>query len=106
MIALIRAELLRMRTTRLALWMILGTAMGVVLAVGAAIASAGRDGFPALDTTDGVRNVLGGTAAATTAALVLGIVALTGEFRHGTATTTFLVTPDRRRVVAAKVAAT
>ena len=106
MIDLIRAELLRIRTTRLAMWMALGTAAGVVLTVGAAISTAGRDGLPGLDTTEGVRNVLNGATAATTAALIFGIVALTGEFRHRTAATTFLVTPDRRRVVAAKIAAT
>jgi ABC-2 type transport system permease protein len=38
-------------------------------------------------------------------ALILGVLAMTGEFRHGTATPTFLVTPDRGRVVAAKVVA-
>ncbi len=100
---LIRAELVRLRTTRLATWMMLGTAAGVLLTVAVAIASAGTGGLAGLDTTDGVRNVLNGAASATTMAMILGIVAVTAEFRHRTATITFLVTPVRRRVVAAKL---
>jgi hypothetical protein len=37
--------------------------------------------------------------------LLVGITMMAGEFRHNTATPTFLITPDRRRVIAAKLAA-
>jgi len=37
--------------------------------------------------------------------LLVGIAMTAGEFRHRTAATTFLITPDRRRVLAAKLAA-
>jgi len=45
---------------------------------------------------------------ATNAALfatLIGVMAITSEFRHGTIRPTFLVTPDRGRVIAAKVIA-
>jgi ABC-2 type transport system permease protein len=38
--------------------------------------------------------------------LLLGITAMAGEFRHGTAASTFLVSPDRQRAFLAKVGAT
>ena len=37
--------------------------------------------------------------------LVIGILMTAGEFRHGTATATFLISPYRRRVIGAKLAA-
>lgn len=37
--------------------------------------------------------------------LLIGILMMAGEFRHNTATSTFLISPDRRRVVGAKLIA-
>ena len=37
--------------------------------------------------------------------LIIGILIMAGEFRHNTATSTFLVSPDRKRVVGAKLVA-
>jgi ABC-2 type transport system permease protein len=45
-----------------------------------------------------------GTSGALFASLI-GVMAITSEFRHGTIRSTFLVTPDRNRVIAAKVIA-
>lgn len=45
-----------------------------------------------------------GTSGALFASLI-GVMAITSEFRHGTIRSTFLVTPDRSRVIAAKVVA-
>ena len=43
-----------------------------------------------------------GTSGALFAALI-GVMAITSEFRHGTIRSTFVVTPQRSRVIAAKV---
>ena len=45
-----------------------------------------------------------GTSGALFASLI-GVMAITSEFRHGTIRSTFVVTPDRSRVIAAKVIA-
>jgi ABC-2 type transport system permease protein len=58
-----------------------------------------------LDNHDNQHALLGvGTSGALFAALI-GVMAITSEFRHGTIRPTFVVTPHRSRVVAAKVIA-
>ena len=99
----IGAELLKLRTT-LGLWAYLGTvvliaAISVASAIGPAPEEALRDERWLVD------NVLAAAGSASLFALLLGIVGFTNEFRHGTATQTFLVTPVRERVLAAKLAA-
>lgn len=98
---LVRAELLKLGTTR-SFWAYLGAAVALVpLSVALAITS----GSEPLNSADGVRHVVAAASSGALVLLVLGILVMAGEFRHGTATSTFLITPDRRRVVAAKVVA-
>jgi len=102
---LIQAELLKLRTTRSARVLLALTAAGTAALVTVVLLLAGRLGQPALDG-DALRQlVLVPDGPLTLAALVLGILGMAGEFRHGTATSAFLVTPVRGRVVAAKLVA-
>jgi hypothetical protein len=105
MIRLVRAELTKLGTTRLLYGMAAAMAAFAVLTVVAGIAYAGREGNPAL-TADSLPMFVGlPVTLLSGAALLLGILGMTGEFRHQTVTGTFLVTPDRGRVVAAKLVA-
>jgi ABC-2 type transport system permease protein len=105
MTRLIRAELLKLRTTRTARVLLALAAVGSAALVTLVLVLAGRPGQPALGD-DALRQlVLVPEGPLTLAGLVLGVLGMAGEYRHGTATPTFLVTPARARVVAAKLVA-
>jgi ABC-type transport system involved in multi-copper enzyme maturation permease subunit len=104
MIRLVRAELVKLRTIRLLYGVAAAMAAFGVLTVVANITSAGRQGNPPLSADD-LPAIVGAPATMLSgAALLLGILGVAGEFRHHTITQTFLSTPDRGRVVAAKLA--
>ena len=103
MIRLIRAEFTKLRTTRLLYGVAAVMAAFAVLTVAANILD--RQGAPPL-AADSFPMLVGGPVTLLSgAALLLGILGMAGEFRHQTVTQTFLVTPDRGRVVAAKLVA-
>jgi ABC-type transport system involved in multi-copper enzyme maturation permease subunit len=105
MIRLVRAEFTKLRTTRLVYGLAATMAAFAALTVVAGIAYAGREGNPALSADSLAMLVAAPVTLLSGAALLLGILGMAGEFRHQTVTQTFLVTPDRGRVVAAKLVA-
>jgi ABC-2 type transport system permease protein len=103
MIAALRSEALKQRSTR-ANRALLGWMIGlIVLLVALHVLSFGVDD---LSRHDNQMKILGlGTSVGALFAAMLGAMSITGEFRTGTIRPTFLVTPRRGSVVAAKVVA-
>lgn len=105
MTALVRAELRQLRSTR-ATWALLGMALLLCLTMTAIVlARVGGIDAPPRGSTELRDMLLGASGAGMLPVLLLGVLAVTGEFHHRTATSAFLAVPDRRRLVAAKAAA-
>lgn len=98
---LVAAEWLKLRTTRLLAGMVPAALALSAAAVAGNVLTAGTPGE--LESSEGVRRVLAGTGTGAILMLVVGILISAGEHRHGTAADTFLTTPRRPRVVAAKL---
>jgi signal transduction histidine kinase len=105
MTRLVQAELLKLWTTRTARVLLALATAGTAALVTLVLVFAGRPGQPTLGDDALGQLVLAPNGPLTLAALLLGVLGMAGEFRHGTAISTFLVTPVRGRVVAAKLAA-
>ena len=102
MIRLVNAELLKLRTTRLLLWLGLLILALEVLVITLHVF---KDSLASLAGPHQQRDIVGIASVSALISLILGIVASAGEFTHGTIGQTFLVAPVRERVVAAKVVA-
>jgi ABC-2 type transport system permease protein len=103
---LLAGEFQKLLSTRLWLWLLLASAAITSFYAGLDIAFADTPGtwtLP-LSTPQGQRTLLAIGAGGAPLVAVLGVIGLTGEFRHRTATATFLATPHRGRVVVAKLA--
>jgi ABC-2 type transport system permease protein len=99
---LVAAEWLKLRTTRLLHGMIPAAVALSLAGVAGTVLSA--DDAGALESTEGIRRVLSVTGTGAILVLVVGILISAGEYRHGTAADTFLTTPRRHQVLAAKLA--
>lgn len=110
MTGLIRSEFLKIRTTKMWWGLLLGALAFTAVSVVATVLTAGVDTGPggpqisSLDAPATIRNVYAsGFAGAYLFALILGIIGMTGEYRHQTVTPTFLATPRRSRLITAKL---
>ena len=111
MTALVRAEWTKLFTTRVWIGLVLGACLmaGGFAALFTGLAGAepdgGQPGLPAVGTPQYEEVVFSVAANASVLFLILGIIGMTQEYRHRTATPTFLTTPRRGRVVAGKLLA-
>jgi ABC-2 type transport system permease protein len=108
MTRLVRAEWTKLFTTRV--W--IGLTIGACLLAGgfaalftglAGVEQNGQPGLPDVGTAAYEDLAFSVGANARVLLLILGIIGMTQEYRHRTATPTFLTTPRRWRVVAAKL---
>jgi ABC-2 type transport system permease protein len=97
---LIANEFLKLRTSR-APWIILVAQLTVIVAGMSGLAVAGLD----FNKPGAARLMLCHAGLSSLFVLVLGVMAVAGEYRDGTITDTFLSTPRRSRVIAAKLVA-
>jgi ABC-2 type transport system permease protein len=101
-IAQIRAELLKVRSTRTTLGLMLGMIALILLF---SLLTGLLSDASGLSSTEDQRQVLGLGSLAGVFSALAGVLLVTSEFRFGTIRPTFLFTPGRSRVLVAKVVA-
>jgi ABC-2 type transport system permease protein len=107
MIRLVRAEWTKLFTTRVWIGLLLGACLLVAGFASLTTGFAGNpeSGIPAVGTPEFEKIAFAQAAGATVLFLILGIIGMTQEYRHRTATPTFLTEPRRWHVVVAKLVA-
>jgi ABC-2 type transport system permease protein len=95
---LLKAELIKLRTTR-TFYALAGVAIGISLLITVLSASIGEP------TKESVLSDVFQTDTSSLFIMILAIVGITGEWRHRTITSSLLAAPDRTRFLAAKVLA-
>lgn len=102
MSAQVRAELLKIRSTRTTIGIVLGMIALILLF---SLLSGLLTKAPSLTSTEDQRGLLSVGSLAGVFSALAGIMLVTSEYRFGTIRPTFLFTPKRSRVVGAKLAA-
>ena len=97
---LLRSEWIKLWSVRTT-WVMLGVGL-----LGEALFAGLYVGLAPLEEVGDLEEVATGVGLLLVLVLVLGVLVITTEFRHGTASSTFLVTPKRWPVLLAKLAAT
>ncbi len=103
MIALVRSELVKLRTTKTAFGLLLGMVGLIVLFT--LLNGLVTHGDFLIQRKNQFQLLANGSIASAFAA-ILGLMSMTTEIRHGTMRTTFLATPRRTPVLVAKLVAT
>jgi len=104
-IRLLRSEVRKLVSTQVWFWLLVGSLALTAVGVVAQILTDGSAGNPSprLSTVEGQRNLFAQASSPYIFVAVLGILGITTEYRHLTVTATFLATPRRNLVVAAKL---
>jgi hypothetical protein len=107
---LLGSELLKIRTApRTVIGLLVAElaiiAIGTASTIDGALNSGAPPGFEPPPLRNLERDLIGVVGSSLLFALILGVLIITWEYRHGTITQTFLVTPIRERVLGAKVLA-
>jgi ABC-2 type transport system permease protein len=107
MIRLVRAEWTKLFTTKVWIGLVLGACLMVAgfTALLTGFAGNADGGIPPVGTPQFEQLAFAQATGANVLFLILGIIGMTQEYRHRTATPTFLTMPRRGRVVVAKLIA-
>jgi ABC-type transport system involved in multi-copper enzyme maturation permease subunit len=100
MLAQLRCDLVKLRSTRTVLWYLAVAVALTGFALGATALTAGSGDFEPLSSLSTQDAMVTTGTVATVLAMFFGAITLSGEIRHKTIVPTLLATPSRTRVVA------
>jgi ABC-2 type transport system permease protein len=105
MTRLVRVELAKLRSTRILSVLAVVVAGLTIAMLALQLHNAGKVGAASLGTVDSLGTLLNVAGVTSPIVLVVGVIAVTSEFRHATMPTSLLTVPDRARLLVAKVLA-